>query len=198
LRDLRSITHCIALAALLLLGASTLSAQQIVQRGALGAPGLVQDDTDEWTVPLLLAEDHDVSLYMPDVSTPQWLQRNYENYINRGTYVLTLFTFYRTQAACRANQLAWGLGDVAHLNACVETGYRARRVLIDPPSKSITLQAAVMVDQNGYIQPSTLRDDQIFRTWDQFDGNTQLALKKADEFVSRQMKIYDARQRSLH
>ncbi|AFL90365.1 hypothetical protein Terro_4159 [Terriglobus roseus DSM 18391] len=198
MRTFRSATHCLALAALLLIGAATGSAQQIVQRGALGTPALVQDDTEQWTTPLLLAEDHDVSIYMPDVSTPQWLQKNYDSFINKGTYVLTLFTFYRTPAACRANQVAWGLGDAAHLNACVDTGYRARRALIDPQSKSVTLQAAVMVDQSGYIQPSTLRDDQLFRTWDQLDGNTQLALKKADEFVTRQLKIYDVRQRSLH
>jgi hypothetical protein len=198
MRDLRSAAQRIALTALFLVSFSVLPAQQIVQRGALGTPALVQDDTDQWTAPLLLAEDHDVSIYMPDVSTPQWLQKNYDSYINKGTYVLTLFTFYRTPAACRANQIAWGLGDAAHLNACVDTGYRARRTLIDPVSRSITLQAAVMVDQSGYIQPSTLRDDQLFRTWDQLDGNTQVALKKADEFVTRQLKIYDIRQRSLH
>jgi hypothetical protein len=187
-----------AFIALLLAGSSLLSAQQIVQRGALGTPALVQDETEQWTAPLLLAEDHDSAIYMPDVSTPQWLQRNYDTYLNKGTYILTVFTFYRTQAACRANQVAWGLGDAAHLNACAETGYRARRTLIDPQAKSVTLQSAVMVDQNGSIQPSTLRDDQLFRTWDQFDKNTQSALKKADEFVSQQMRVYDARQRNLH
>ncbi|WP_244502062.1 hypothetical protein [Terriglobus roseus] len=180
------------------MSSAPLTAQQIVQRGALGAPAQVLDETDQWTAPLLLAEDHDVSIYMPDISTPQWLQSNYGSYVNRGTYVLSLFTFYRTPAACRANQVAWGLGDAAHLDACLDTGYRARRALIDPQSKSVTLQAAVMVDQSGNVQPSTLRDDPFFRTWDQLDSNTQLALKKADEFVSRQMKIYDAKQRSLH
>lgn len=198
MKFLHSATQRIALAAALLVSFSALPAQQIVQRGALGMPAQVLDETDQWTAPLLLAEDHDVSIYMPDVTTQKWLQQNYDSYINKGTYVLTLFTFYRTPAACRANQVIWGLGDAAHLDACLDTGYRARRTLIDPQSKSITLQAAVMVDQSGNIQPSTLRDDQFFRTWDQLDGNSQLALKKADEFVTRQLKIYDARQRSLH
>jgi hypothetical protein len=197
MRILCKASHCLLLAALLV-SVPASPAQQIVQRGALGTPSQVLDETGQWTAPLLLAEDHDVSISMPDISTPQWLQRNYDSYVNKGTYVLTLFTFYRTPAACRANQVGWGLGDVAHLNACVDTGYRARRALIDPQSRSITLQAAVMVDQSGYVQPSTLRDDQVFRTWDQLDANTQLALKKADEFVTRQMKIYDARQQSLH
>ncbi len=181
----------------LLVSAVASSAQQVVQRGTFGRPGQVMDETDQWTTPLLLVEDPAVFIYMPDTSTPQWLERNYSSYINKGTYTLTFFTFYRTPEACRKNQVAWGLGDAAHLNACFDTGYRVRRALVDPQSKSITLQAAAMVDQSGNIQPSTVQDDQIFRTWDQLDTNTQLALKKADELIARQMKIYDARQRSL-
>lgn len=175
----------------------SMPAQQVVQRGTFGHPGAVFDETEQWTTPLSLAEDHDVVIYMPDTSTPQWLQRNYSNYLNKGTYVLSLFTFYRTPAACRANQIAWGLGDAAHLNACVDIAYRVRRALIDPVSRSITLEAAAMVDQNGNIQPSTLQEDHVFRTWDQLDTNTQTALKKADELISAEMKIYDARQQSL-
>lgn len=184
-------------AALLVFLTSSTFAQQVVQRGTFGHPGAVFDETEQWTSPLSLAEDHDVIIYMPDTSTPQWLQRNYSNYLNKGTYVLSLFTFYRTPAACRANQIAWGLGDAAHLNACVDIAYRVRRALIDPVSKSITLEAAAMVDQNGNIQPATVQEDRVFRTWDQLDTNTQTALKKADELISAEMKIYDARQQSL-
>jgi hypothetical protein len=177
--------------------AVAMHAQQVVMRGTFGRPGAVLDETEQWTTPLLLAQDRDVLIYMPDTSTPQWLERNYGSYINRGTYTLSFFTFYRTPAACRANQLAWGLGDTEHLNACVDIGYRVRRALVDPQSKSVTLQAAAMVDQNGNIQPATVKDDNVFRTWDQLDASTQTALKKADELISRQMKIYDARQRNL-
>lgn len=172
-------------------------AQQVVQRGTFGHPGAILDETDQWTTPLTLVEDHDVILFMPDTSSPPWLQRNYNTWLNRGTYTLTLLTFYRTPAACRANQIAWGLGDAAHWNACLDTGYRMRRALVDPASKSITLQTAAMVDQTGNILPATIQDDHIFRTWDQLDTNTQAALKKADDLISHQMKIYDARQQSL-
>jgi hypothetical protein len=54
-----------------------------------------------------------------------------------------------------------------------------------------------MVDQNGSIQPDTVQEDHVFRTWDQLDANTQAALKKADDLIAHQMKIYDARQQSL-
>ena len=189
-------TRSTALTALLAF-AVVMPAQQVVQRGTFGHPGALFDETEQWSTPLSLVEDHDVIIYMPDTSTPQWLQRNYNSYINKGNYVLSLFTFYRTPEACRANQIAWGLGDAAHLNACIDIAYRVRRALIDPVSKSITLQTAAMVDQNGNIQPATVQQDHIFRTWDQLDANTQTALKKADDLISHQMKIYDARQQSL-
>jgi hypothetical protein len=189
-------TRRISSAALLAV-AIAMPAQQVVQRGTFGHPGAVLDETEQWTTPLMLAEDHDVIVYMPDTSTPQWLQRNYNSYLNKGTYTLSLFTFYRTPEACRANQIAWGLGDAAHLNACLDIAYRVRRARIDPQSRSVTLEAAAMVDQNGSIQPSTVQEDHVFRTWDQLDANTQTALKKADELISHQMKIYDARQQSL-
>ena len=196
MRQTLPVARRFALAALLTVAAS-LHAQQVVQRGTFGHPGAILDETEQWTTPLALMEDHDVVIYMPDTSTPQWLGRNYETWRNKGTYTLTLLTFYRTPAACRANQIAWGLGDAAHLNACIDTGYRIRRALIDPPSKSVTLQTAAMVDQTGNVQGDTIQDDHIFRTWDQLDANTQAALKKADDLISHQMKIYDARRQSL-
>ncbi len=192
-----SASYRLLLAAFLAVAVSA-PAQQVVLRGTFGRPGSVMDETEQWTTPLLLAEDHDVGIYMPDTSTQQWLQRNYNRYINKGTYTLTLFTFYRTPEACRANQIGWGLGDAAHLDACIDTAYRVRRAHIDPQSKSVTLELAAMVDQDGNIEPSTVQDDHVFRTWDQLDANTQTALKKADEVIARQMRIYDARQRSLH
>jgi hypothetical protein len=174
-----------------LLLVSSIDAQQVVQRGALGAPSAVFDETEQWTTPLLIASDHDVQIYMPDISNIEWLKRNYDDYHFRGAYTLSLFTFYKTPAACRANQIAWGIGDAAHLNACIDIGYRVRRAKIDPNSKSVTLLAAAMVDQNGNVDPSSVETQNVFRTWDQLDANTQAALKKANALIAAQMKIYD-------
>jgi hypothetical protein len=189
---------CIAALILFLPLIPALQAQQVVQRGALGTAASVYDETEEWTTPILLVSDSSVLIYMPDISNPDWLARNYSDYINRGVYTLSLFTFYKTPEACRANQLAWGLGDTGHLNACDSIGYRVRRALIDPHSKSVTLITAAMVDQNGNIDPSSVEDRSTFRTWDQLDANTQKALAKADGFIKTQMKIYDNRQHNIH
>jgi hypothetical protein len=183
-------------AAYLVLVTLAASAQQVVQRGALGTPSQVFDETEQWTTPLLVASDHDVQIYMPDISNIEWLKRNYEDYHFRGVYTLSLFTFYKTPAACRANQIAWGIGDAAHLNACIDIGYRVRRAKVDPNSKSVTLLAAAMVDQNGTVDPNSVETQNVFRTWDQLDANTQAALKKANALIAAQMKIYDEKLQS--
>jgi hypothetical protein len=176
--------------------ALTAHGQQVVQRGAFGNPGQVLDDTGQWTTPLLMASDSDVQIYIPDVSTTDWLAKNYRDYIDHGTYVLTMFTFYKTPAACRANQIAWGLGDKEHLDACTMIGYRMRKARIEPQGEQATLLEAAMVDQNGNIDQSSLRTEKTFRTWGQLDTNTATALQKADDLVRKQMKIYDAKVQS--
>jgi hypothetical protein len=178
--------------------AQTQTGQQIVQRGALGKPAQVLDETGQWTTPLLVAADRDVEIYMPDVTSPAWLKRNYPDFRDRGTYTLSLFTFYRTSTACRTNQTNWGLGDAEHLNACViGIGYRVRRGRVDPQEKSVTLLMAAMVGQDGAIDASSIQDEGVFRMWDQLDRNTQAALQKANALVTVQMKMYDQKMQSI-
>ena len=178
--------------------AQTQTGQQIVQRGALGKPSQVLDETEQWTTPLLVSADRDVEIYMPDVTSPDWLKRNYPDYRDRGVYTLSLFTFYRTPEACRTNQTNWGLGDAEHLNAClVGIGYRVRRARVDPHQKSVTLLMAAMVDQSGVIDASSIQDEGVFRTWDQLDRNTQTALEKANALITAQMKAYDQKMQNI-
>ena len=98
-----------------------------------------------------MASDEDVHIYIPDITNPEWLKLNYSDFENKGVYVLSMFTFYKTPEACRANQIAWGLGDGAHLDACNWIGYRIRRATIDARQKSVTLIMAGMIDQNGEL-----------------------------------------------
>jgi hypothetical protein len=171
--------------------------QQVIQRGAFGKPEQVLDDTGQWSTPLLVASSSDVQLYIPDVSNPDWLKKNYRDYIDRGTYTITMFTFYKTPAACRANQLAWGLGDKKNMDACITIGYRLREARIEPQGQSATLIQAAMVDQNGNIDQSSIQTQQEFRKWSQLDRTTESALRKTDVIVREQMKLYDEKMHSL-
>jgi hypothetical protein len=184
----RSVSIC-----LLLVSLHGAVGQQIVARGTFGKPAQVLDETGEWTTPLLLASDEDVKIYIPDITNPAWLSKYYPDFKDRGIYTLSLFTFYRTPEACRTNQIRWGLGDSAHLNACITIGYRVRRAIIDPHQKSATLLYAAMVDQSGAVDSTSVQGDREFRFWNQLDENTQTALEKANKLITEQMKIYDAK-----
>ena len=187
-------------AATLLLLATTSLAQQVIQRGPFGRPTAVFDETGQWTSPLLMASDKDdkeVEIYIPDVTGTAWLKRNYTDFENRGQYVLSFYTFYRSPRACRANQIAWGLGDQAHLDACAtDISYRLRRATVDTNLKTVTLIQAAMVDPDGVVDPASIQNRPLTRRWAELDPSTQTAIEKATELVTRQMAIYDRRQQS--
>lgn len=170
---------------------------QVIQRGPFGKPNAVLDETEQWTAPLLVAQDHDVEIYIPDVSSVDWLQKNYPEFHDRARYTITMYTFYRTPEACRTNQINWGLGDQAHLNACaLDIRYRVRRIQVDLGAKSVTLQMGAMVNQNGLMGEASV-DQGIFRTWDQLDANSQTALEKTNALVTKQMQSYEKKLLSI-
>src|ERR1700742_2321422 len=88
--------------------ASSALGQQVVQRGALGVPASVLDETQQWSTPLLVAKDADVEIYIPDISSPAWLEKNYEDYRDKKQFAISIFTFYKTPNACQKNQTGWG------------------------------------------------------------------------------------------
>ncbi len=182
------------LAALLL--TTVAFAQQVVQRGPLGRPAQVMDETGQWTAPYPIATDHDVEIYIPDLTSPDWLKRNYDMFQNRGQYVVSFFTFYRTPKACRANQIAWGFSDSAHLDACIDIAYRVRQATVDPNLKTVTLIMAAMVGQDGGIDPASVQTQPLTRRWAELDANTQKALTDTTAIVTRQMAVYDRKRQS--
>lgn len=172
--------------------------QQIIQRGPFGKPVQVLDETQQWTTPLLVSSDNNVEIYMPDVTATDWLGRNYRDFQNRGTYTLSIFSMYKSVQACRENLVRLGMGDAAHMDSCTDIGYRVRQVTVDLNQKSVQLLFAAMVDLDGSIIPAFVQQSSTFRTWDQLDATTQKAILKTNEFVTQQMRRYDARIQSSH
>ena len=142
----------------------------------------------------MLSSDHDVELYIPDISSPAWLQANYRPFMDKHQYVLSMFTFYKTTQACRANQIAWGFSDGASLDQCIDIGYRVRQATVDLHLKTITLIMAAMVGQDGQILPDSIQRQPLTRNWTDLDANSQAALEKSAEMIRKQMHQYDQRQ----
>ncbi len=174
------------------------AAQQVIQRGALGTPAQVLDDTNTWTTPFLaVPAQGGVEIYLPDVSSQVWLQKNYRDFIDRGQYILTLFTRYRSPEACRTSQIGWGLGDQAHLDACAtDIAYRVRTATVDTNLKTVTLITAAMADPDGNLDPASVQNNHLVRRWAELDPNTQKALDVATAEITKQMARYDRRLQS--
>ena len=84
------------------------------------------------------------------------------------------------------------------MNACLDSiGYRVREGEVDAHLKTVTLRMAAMVGTDGTIDPASVQNEAVSRTWANLDPNTQEALVKTNEFVAEQMRIYDAKIQKL-
>jgi hypothetical protein len=194
-----SMSFCVVFGVFSAVFAGVMQAQQVVQRGAGGVPSQILDETNQWSVPIAVSESHDVDLYIPDVTSPAWLQKNYRRFMDEHQYVITMVTYYRSPAACRANQAAWGNTDSASMDACsLDISYRVHQLRVDAHLKTITLLMAAMVGHDGSIITSTVQNDRQERTWANLGPNTQVALDKTTRIVAKQMKAYDLRVQTLH
>lgn len=183
---------------ILLLSPAAAFSQQIIQHGPFSKPVQVLDETQQWTTPLLVASDDNLEIYIPDVTSTDWLSLNYPDFQNHGTYTISIFSSYRKVKACRDNFVSLGQGDAAHMDACPNIGYRVRQITVDPNQKSVQLLYAAMVDQDGSVIPDFVQQSSAFRTWDQLDATTQKAILKTNDLVTQQMRRYDARLQSSH
>lgn len=167
------------------------SAQQVVQRGALGAPASVLDETQQWTAAIPIAGSAEEDLYVPDVSTAAWLAHNYDDFEGKGVYTITTYTQYKRPSACRRDLVRWGNGDSAHLAACIDIGYRERLLRIDIGQKTVTLLFSSMVDQDGNRMPDQMPVQTATRVWSQMDPFVQQVLERTNKLVAEQMQIYN-------
>lgn len=172
--------------------------QQVLQRGALGAPTQVFDETQQWTTPLPVSGDAEEDVYIPDVSSTPWLARNYADYENKGVYTVSMFAQYKRPVACRRDLVRWGFADAAHLDACVDIGYRVRQITVDTVQKTVTLDFAAMVGQDGQLLQDAVPPQTTTRRWAELDPTALGAITKTNQIVASQMMAYDRRMRGVH
>lgn len=192
------VRRCALSAALLLSLTSAAAAQQVVQRGALGTPSQMLDETGNWSTPLPVGGDAAATVYIPDVSTTPWLQRNYADFSSRGVYHIAMLTFYRRNSACRQDLTRWGFADAAHLDACIDIGYRLRQLEVDITQHTLTLLGANMVSQDGVLLAEAAAPQSVTRRWADLDPAAFASLTQTNKIVADQMLAYDRRLSRLH
>ena len=173
------------------------AAQQVVQRGGLGFPAGVLDENGQWSSPVELLSNGDVSIYMPDVSNAVWLDHNAENFLKTGQYTLTLLTFYKTRRTCRTDQVLLGFSDAAHIDACNVIRYRLRQIAVNAPQNSVTLLMSGTADESGTIDPGSVFHESRTRGIKELGSEAQTALSKATDIIAKQSLAYDRRINNL-
>ncbi len=169
------------------------SAQQIVQRGALGFPAALLDENAQWSAPVELLSNGDVSVFMPDISNAVWLDSNAERFLNTGEYTLTLVTFYKTRRTCRTDQVLSGFSDAGHIDACNVILYRVRQIAVNTPQKTITLLMTGTADESGTVDPGSVLHETRTRGFKDLGDEALGALTKATEIIGKQALAYDRR-----
>ncbi len=173
-------------------------AQQVLQRGALGAPASVLDEARQWTAAIPVAASPQEDVFISDVSTTPWLARNYDDFAGRGVYSVTTFTQYKRPSACRRDLIRWGNGDTAHLNACVDIGYRLRQLRVDLTQKTVTLLFSSMLDQEGNLLQDQTPAQTGTRLWTEMDPFAQEMIGRMNKLVAENMRLYSRKMNSLH
>jgi len=164
------------------------SAQQMIERGPFGKPVKVLDETQRWSIPILVYEDKDIELYIPDVTTSEWIQSHAGTFNEKGQYTLSLFAFYKTERVCRKNQIDSGLGDQNHLDACASIGYKSHLITVNTWQKNITVLSSAWVDKAGQVYPELPPQKPGTRPFNDLDQNLRDALKKTTEIVAKEIE----------
>lgn len=82
---------------LLTFAATTACAQNLdtVIAGPYGVPRLVQNEGKQWEVPIKVYEDSQVSIFVPDLTSPEWLAWHKDQFQSNGVYFTYLYVFAR-------------------------------------------------------------------------------------------------------
>jgi hypothetical protein len=166
--------------------------QQVIQPGALNIPGAVFTQNNEWSSLITILSLADQDFYVEDPSTDTWLSRNAQSFLDRGHYVITAVSFYKTPRPCRADMVRAG-ADLAHQNACDQYRYRIRQISVDSAQNLITLLYSVMVFSNGTPDLTSVLRETGSRGFSELDTDAQKAVSNATQLIAKQVHQYAVR-----
>jgi hypothetical protein len=171
--------------------------QQVIQTGALNAPTDVLTRDNQWSSLISVLSNSDEDLYIEDPSTNAWLARNAQAFVDRGQYTITLVSFYKTDHACRTDQIHSGFSDAAHVDACNNYRYRIRQIAVDAPQNTLTMLLSAMVFTGGTLDPTSIARETRTRGFNSLDADSQKAVSDTTKLAGQQSHSYIARQRNI-
>ena len=128
--------------------------QELLQPGPFGRPFLVMDEAGKWSSPISVYSDRDVEMFIPDVTAPAWVQWHATEYRQNGTYLISVFSFYKNDHVCRQQKIPAGhANDPDWLEACAELRYQRRLLKIDDRRKTVTSLETVFMEADARYHP---------------------------------------------
>jgi hypothetical protein len=111
----------------------TASAQDSpIIRGPFGRPVGVSDGGDGFTIPIVVYEDSQREMFIPDITTHGWTYWQFGKYQAQGTYWVSLYSFFKDRSRCLKTVKG------GPQSACVVyVRYRVQDVLVDTRLHSV-------------------------------------------------------------
>lgn len=159
----------------------------LLRPGPFGRPILVNDETENISVPIRIYKDPDTELFIPDITTSGWLAWHAREYRNDGRYSVLLYSFYKTEHGC---QLVFKPSGERGISLCSQIRYQRRHITVDTRNKTLTIYLQSFLNRDGFADPAmTNRRVQKLRIADVSPG-LRTAINNISAIVNREIANY--------
>jgi len=165
--------------------------QDILQPGPSGRPILVSDGAGHWSKPISVYSDRDVELFVPDITTPGWIQWNAREFRQAGTFGVYVYSLYKNDQACQRDRILVGhKADPKLLEACRLLRYQRKLVSIDTRRKTVRVFDVLLMERDALYNP--MRDTVFNQTvpLGKVSPEQRRAYNRMSEIVTREMGRY--------
>src|ERR1022692_371693 len=132
----------------------TAFSQELLKPGPFGRPILVMDEAGNWSIPISVYSDSDLELFVPDITSPGWVQWQARQFRQKGTYVVSIFSFYKNDHLCRRERIHAGhKTDPKWLEPCAALRYQRKLALIDTRANTATFQQVILMERDARYNP---------------------------------------------
>src|ERR1035438_4003556 len=118
-----------------LITASIATSQELIITAPFGRPEMVMDESGNFSQAISVYSDADVEMFVPDITSPGWIQWYAGEFKSTGTYHLYLYSFYKTDKFCRGMIPAGQEADPRWKETCGALRYQRKLIQVDTRKK---------------------------------------------------------------
>jgi hypothetical protein len=135
------------------------SQEELLKLDRSGRPILVMDEALHWSSPISVYSDSDLEMFVPDITTTGWIQWNARRYRQTGTYIVSVFSFYKSDYFCRKELIPAGhKTDPKWLESCSSLRYQRKLVTIDTRKRNATFLQTIVMEKDALYNPQNQKN----------------------------------------